>query len=90
MRRRNRTWITLLGGGAALVALSTVVGAAPQVGADRHAATPSVDWNVSHPLDASAGPRGTFESGYDLVGSDGGIFVSPPGRSSGYFGSLPQ
>ena len=29
-------------------------------------------------------------TGYDLVGSDGGVFVFPAGQSSGYFGSLPQ
>jgi len=28
-------------------------------------------------------------SGYDLVGSDGGVFVFPVGQSGGYFGSLP-
>ncbi len=28
-------------------------------------------------------------SGYDLVGRDGGVFVFPTGRSSGFFGSLP-
>jgi photosystem II stability/assembly factor-like uncharacterized protein len=30
-------------------------------------------------------------AGYDMVGSDGGVFVfSPKGTSGGYFGSLPQ
>src|SRR5579872_1409612 len=28
-------------------------------------------------------------SGYDLVGSDGGVFVFPEGQSGGYYGSLP-
>ena len=28
-------------------------------------------------------------SGYDLVGSDGGVFVFPTGQSGGFFGSLP-
>jgi hypothetical protein len=29
-------------------------------------------------------------TGYDLVGSDGGVFVfNPPGRTGGFFGSLP-
>ena len=28
-------------------------------------------------------------SGYDLVGSDGGVFVFPGGQSGGFFGSLP-
>jgi len=27
--------------------------------------------------------------GYDLVGSDGGVFVFPTGRAGGFFGSLP-
>ena len=28
-------------------------------------------------------------SGYDLVGSDGGVFVFPTGQSGGFYGSLP-
>lgn len=28
-------------------------------------------------------------SGYDLVGSDGGVFVFPTGQSQGFYGSLP-
>jgi pro-kumamolisin-like protein len=28
-------------------------------------------------------------SGYDMVGSDGGVFVFPSGQSGGYYGSLP-
>ncbi len=28
-------------------------------------------------------------SGYDMVGSDGGVFVFPLGQASGFFGSLP-
>ncbi len=28
-------------------------------------------------------------SGYDLVGSDGGVFVFPQGQSGGFYGSLP-
>ena len=28
-------------------------------------------------------------AGYDLAGSDGGVFVFPVGQSSGFFGSLP-
>ena len=27
--------------------------------------------------------------GYDLAGSDGGVFVFPTGQSQGFFGSLP-
>ena len=34
-------------------------------------------------------PRPTSTSGYDLVGSDGGVFVFPPGASGGFYGSLP-
>jgi hypothetical protein len=35
-----------------------------------------------------SGPT-TPSSGYDLVGSDGGVFVFPTGQSGGFFGSLP-
>ena len=36
------------------------------------------------------GPPAAATSGYDLVGSDGGVFVfSPPGTAGGFFGSLP-
>ncbi len=28
-------------------------------------------------------------TGYDLVGSDGGVFVFPTGMTHGYYGSLP-
>ncbi len=43
---------------------------------------------------ATAGPfsvtvSSVSSSGYDLVGSDGGVFVFPTGQSSGFFGSLP-
>ncbi len=38
----------------------------------------------------SAADHFTFPpAGYDLVGSDGGVFVFPVGQASGYFGSLP-
>ena len=36
----------------------------------------------------SAGPA-PGPPGYDLVGSDGGVFVFPTSQSSGFFGSLP-
>ncbi len=29
-------------------------------------------------------------TGYDIVGSDGGVFVLPVGQSNGFYGSLPQ
>jgi hypothetical protein len=37
-------------------------------------------------------PHSIFGSGYDLVGSDGGVFVFPTGNPlvNGFFGSLPQ
>jgi hypothetical protein len=35
---------------------------------------------------APPGPQG---SGYDLVGSDGGVFVFPQGQAGGFYGSLP-
>ena len=34
-------------------------------------------------------PTTASHSGYDLVGSDGGVFVFPGGPSGGYYGSLP-
>jgi hypothetical protein len=30
-----------------------------------------------------------YQPGYDLVGTDGGVFAFPVGQSSGYYGSLP-
>ena len=42
---------------------------------------------------SSACDAGAYEiqksTGYDLAGSDGGVFVFPTGQSSGYYGSLP-
>ena len=35
-----------------------------------------------------SGP-GPLASGYDLVGSDGGVFVFPQGQPTGFYGSLP-
>jgi hypothetical protein len=34
-------------------------------------------------------PPQAKRTGYDLVGSDGGVFVFPTGQSGGFFGSLP-
>lgn len=34
-------------------------------------------------------PPPSSSSGYDLVGSDGGVFVFPVGSAGGYYGSLP-
>jgi len=34
-------------------------------------------------------PAPAAAPGYDLVGNDGGVFVFPVGKSSGFFGSLP-
>jgi hypothetical protein len=34
-------------------------------------------------------PSGPPPSGYDLVGSDGGVFVFPTGQPAGFYGSLP-
>jgi len=36
-----------------------------------------------------AGAASTKGSGYDLVGSDGGVFVFPTGNPGGFYGSLP-
>ncbi len=39
---------------------------------------------------ATTPPTAVGQSGYDLVGSDGGVFVfDPPGTAGGFFGSLP-
>ena len=43
--------------------------------------------SASFTFDAPAPPPAA--SGYDLVGSDGGVFVFPTGQASGFFGSLP-
>jgi len=40
------------------------------------------------PPSPSTSPAGSH-SGYDLVGSDGGVFVFPQGQSGGFYGSLP-
>ncbi len=40
------------------------------------------------PAPPPGSPAGS-PSGYDMVGSDGGVFVFPAGRSGGYYGSLP-
>ncbi len=34
-------------------------------------------------------PQSVASQGYDLAGSDGGVFVFPTGQSSGFYGSLP-
>ena len=39
---------------------------------------------TSNPVSGPSEP-----AGYDLAGSDGGVFVFPTGQSSGFFGSLP-
>jgi len=37
----------------------------------------------------TSNPTGTGPAGYDLAGSDGGVFVFPVGQASGFFSSLP-
>jgi len=53
----------------------------------------TVDVTVTSPRGTSAtSPADQFSyrtPGYDLAGSDGGVFVFPVGQSSGFFGSLP-
>jgi alpha-tubulin suppressor-like RCC1 family protein len=53
----------------------------------------AVDVTVTTPNGTSAtSPADQFTfapSGYDLAGSDGGVFVFPVGQTSGFFGSLP-
>ena len=41
------------------------------------------------PAPAPTPPAAAAASGYDLVGSDGGVFVFPNGQSGGFYGSLP-
>jgi len=52
-----------------------------------------VDVTVTSPRGTSAtgaADQFTYQTpGYDLAGSDGGVFVFPVGQSSGFFGSLP-
>ena len=40
------------------------------------------------PAPAPTAPTGP-SSGYDMVGSDGGVFVFPVGQSGGYYGRCP-
>jgi YVTN family beta-propeller protein len=40
-------------------------------------------------LSISVQPAAVPKSGYDLVGSDGGVYVLPTGQSGGFYGSLP-
>jgi hypothetical protein len=53
----------------------------------------TVDVTVTSPRGTSAtNPVDQFTyriSGYDLAGSDGGVFVFPVGQASGFYGSLP-
>jgi len=57
-----------------------------------HAAGP-VDVTVATPNGTSATSSADqftyLPSGYDLAGSDGGVFVFPVGQSAGFYGSLP-
>ncbi|HVX20616.1 MAG TPA: Ig-like domain repeat protein [Acidimicrobiales bacterium] len=50
--------------------------------------TPSFGDLTGTPVVALTNP--VAGSGYDLVGSDGGVFVFPTGQSGGFYGSLPQ
>ena len=51
---------------------------------------PSTAPGPTPPGTPPSGPGpGSTSGGYDLVGSDGGVFVFPTGQSSGFFGSLP-
>lgn len=52
-------------------------------GPDGHSATSSAD---HYTFNAPTPPR---PPGYDLVGSDEGVFVFPTNQPSGFFGSLP-
>jgi len=86
MRPFTRRWVTALVYMVTLCAVSLLVAVTPEVGADAHGTTPV------HRGDATIHPHTIFGSGYDLVGSDGGVFVFPTGNplAGGFFGSLPQ
>jgi len=77
---------------AALSALLLVVGVTPEAGVTAHAASPVVGGASIHGLDDTVRPHTVFGSGYDLIGSDGGVFVISTGNPlvGGFFGSLPQ
>jgi len=44
---------------------------------------------IAYTHTSPAPPPPSPHSGYDLVGSDGGVFVFPSGQSTGFYGSLP-
>ena len=52
-------------------------------------ATPADRFTYVVPTPPPAPTPTAPSSGYDMVGSDGGVFVFPVGQSSGYYGSLP-
>ena len=65
---------------ATFLAAGTCVIDANQAGGANYDAAPTVTRRVT----VAAEP-----SGYDMVGSDGGVFVFPTGASGGFYGSLP-
>jgi hypothetical protein len=66
------------------VRVVTADGSSPTSPADRFTyVTPTP------PPAPTPGPPAGPSSGYDMVGSDGGVFVFPVGQSGGYYGSLP-
>jgi len=71
---------TLAVAALAAVPALTVVAAQPAA-----AATSASAATAHHALGAHA----TAFTGYDMVGSDGGVFVFPVGQSGGFYGSLP-
>ena len=86
MRRRNRIWMSVLAGVVTMSGLSVLVGLTPDAAAHARTGSPSVAGASVHR------PHTITGSGYDLVGSDGGVFVFPTGNPlvGGFFGSLPQ
>jgi hypothetical protein len=92
MQPRTRNRIRALAGLVTLSALSLLIGVTPEEGANANVATPSVASASVRHLDATVRPHTISGSGYDLVGSDGGVFVFPTGNPlvGGFFGSLPQ
>jgi hypothetical protein len=92
MRLETRMWLRALAGIVVSGAVVLVLGITSEAGANAHLGAPSVAGAGTPRLDATVRPHSIAGSGYDLVGSDGGVFVFPTGNPlvGGFFGSLPQ
>ena len=92
MRQRTRFWMTAVVVVATLSGTAVVAVGPTVAGANAGAASRSVVTGHHHVQAASARPHSGVGSGYDLAGSDGGVFAFPTGGAQvgGFFGSLPQ